>query len=127
MKLGTIIDSRFHEALNKLSQQSLPLRTVFKLKGIIKSVQSEYAKYEEVRQSALQKYGLKNEDGSLKMNDSKNVQFDEEGLKAFAAELNDLTSLDVELPSVKLSELGSANVSLTMAEVQLLDGLLVED
>lgn len=125
MKLGTLIDNRFHEALNKLSQQSLPLKTVFKLKGISKAVRDEYAKYEEVRQEALKKHGLKNEDGSLKLNENNQVQFDSEGMKAFALEIQELAAIDVTLPSVKLSELGDS-VNLTLTEVNLLDGVIVE-
>jgi virulence-associated protein VapD len=125
MKLSTLIDNRFHTALNKLSQQTLPLRTVFKLKGISKVVRDEYAKYEEVRQEALKKHGLKNEDGSLQLNETNNVKFDDAGMKAFAAEIQELTAMDVTLPSVKVSELGDINI--TLSEVELLDGVIVED
>ena len=124
MKLGTIIDSRFHEALNKLSQQPLPLKTAFKLKGISKAVRDEYAKYEEVRQLALQKHGLKNDDGSLQLDDTNNVKFSAEGMKEFVAELGELTAMDVSLPSVKVSELG--NISVTLSDVELLDGVVVD-
>lgn len=125
MKLGVLIDNRFHEALNKLALQPLPLKAAFKLKGISKAVQAEYTKYEEVRQSALQKHGLKNEDGSLVLDDNKNVKFNEDGIKAFQIELQELTSMDITLPSIKVSEMG--NIDMTLSEVELLDGVIVED
>lgn len=126
MKLARIADDRFHLAVAKLSTEPLPLRTAFKLKGISKAVREEYSKYEEVRQGSLKKYGLKNEDGSLKTDERQNVLFDAEGMKAFTTELAELTSIDIQLPTVKISELGD-KVNLTLAEVELLDGVIVED
>ena len=126
MKLAMIANEGFHNALSKLLAEPLPLRTAFKLKGISKAVQDEFAKYEEVRQAALKKHGLKKKDGSLKLDERQNVMFNDDGMKAFSAEVADLTAMDVSVPTVKLSELGD-NIKLTVVEIGLLDGVIVED
>ena len=126
MKLARLIDDRFHTALAKLSDELLPLRTTFKLKGIAKVVREEFTKYEEVRKSALQKYGVKNEDGSLKTDDKNNVQFDEDGIKAFITEINELAALEVEVPTLKVSELGD-KVRMTVDDLLQLEDVIVED
>lgn len=126
MILARIADGRFHEALNKLSVASLPLKTAFKLKGISKTVREEYAKYEEVRQAALTKHGLKKEDGSFETDANDNVKFDDAGAIAFAKDMAELSNLEINIPSIKLSELGDS-LSLTLAEVEQLDGIIVED
>lgn len=126
MKLGRIVDERFHTALAKLSTEPLPLKTAFKIKGISKSVRDEYAKYEECRQAALKNHGLKKEDGELDLDEKNNVKFDQDGMMAFAKDMSDLTSLDLDIPTVKLSELGD-KLALTALELELLDGILVED
>lgn len=126
MKLARITDDRFHLALAKLSAEPLPLRVAFKLKGLSKIVHGEHSKYEEVRQGALKKYGLKNEDGSLKVDERNNALFDADGIQAFTAEIAELTAIEISLPTVTLSELGD-NVRLTVAEVEALEGVLVED
>lgn len=125
MKLARLIDERLHAALTKLSSEPLPLRTAFKLKGITKVAREEFAKYEEVRKEALQRHGQKNEDGSLKVNEHNNVMFDEGGIKAFAAELNELTLLDVEIGSIKIDELGD-KIVLTAEDLEHLEGIIVE-
>jgi len=126
MKLGRIIDSRFHAALNKFAGEPLPLRVAFKLKGISKLAQNEFAKYEEVRHAALAKYATKNEDGSIKVDETSNAVFDNNGLQEFMRELAELSNIEVEVRPIKLSELGD-NVKLTLAELDVLDGVIVED
>lgn len=123
MKLARLADDRFHMALQKLAEEALPLKTAFKLKGIIKASREEYVKYEDVRREALQKHGLKNEDGSLKMDDRSMVQFSPEGLQAFTKELNDLGTVEVNLPTLKLSELGD-NIRVTVEDLDLLEGVI---
>ena len=125
MKLARLIDERLHAALGKLSGESLPLKTLFKLKGIIKTAREEYSKYEEVRREALQRHGDKAEDGSLKTNEQNNVQFSEEGMKAFIAEINELANMEVELPTLTVAELGD-KVQLTFEELESLEGIIVE-
>jgi hypothetical protein len=125
MKLARLIDERLHSALTKLSSEPLPLKTAFRLKGITKIAREEYSKYEEVRKEALVRHGLKNEDGSLKVNEHNNVQFSDEGIKAFASELNDLTNMEIELPTLSVGELGD-KIVLSAEELEVLEGIIVE-
>jgi hypothetical protein len=125
MKLARIVDDKFHVALQKLANEPLPLKTAFKLKGISKAVKEEYSKYDEVRKEALQKHGQKNEDGTLKTDEKGNVAFDDNGLQGFVDEINELTSLEIDMGTVKISELGD-NIKLTSNELDLLDGVIVE-
>lgn len=125
MKLARLTDARFHAALAKLSAQPVPLRVAFKLKGVSAKVQEELKKFEECRQTALDKYGKKGEDGKLVTKADNTVEFEPEQLQAFAAELNDLGQTDLDIPSVKLDELGP-KAELSTDEVALLEGILVE-
>lgn len=125
MKLARLTDARFHAALAKLGGQPVPLRVAFKLKGINAKVQEELKKFEECRQSALDKYGKKSEDGKLVTKADNTVEFEPEQLQAFAAELNDLGQTDLDIASVTLTECGD-KATLTVEEVALLDGILVE-
>lgn len=126
MKLARLVDERLHSALAKLSKEALPLKVAFKLKGIIKIVNEEYSKYEEVRKEALSKHGEKDADGNIKTNDLGNVELSKEGMVAFMLELSELAKLDIETPTIKLSELGD-NIQITMMDVEMLEGIIVED
>ena len=73
MKLSKIVDPQFQGAVKKLAAQELPLRTAFTLRGVIKSLNDELSKYDEVRNEALQKLGEKKEDGSLNIDERGSV------------------------------------------------------
>lgn len=124
MKLARLANPLFHQALNKLVAQPLPLRAAFKLKGITSRVNEEFRKYEELRHTALEKYGTKGEDGKLVLVDN-NAQFTPENLDLFAKDLNDLGGTDVEVGFIKLDELGD-KAELSADDCMVLDGLVVE-
>lgn len=125
MKLARLTDSRFHVAIQKLSQQQMPLRVAFKLRGIQMKLDQELAKYEEIRQAALHKFGKRDAEGELVTKPDGSVDFEPEQLKAFAAELNDLGHTEIEVGTVQIDELGD-KVQLSVNELSLLDGIIVE-
>jgi hypothetical protein len=126
MKLARLVDERLHGALNKLSKEALPLKTAFKLKGITKIVNEEFAKYDEVRQESLKRHGEKNAEGELILNDQGNVELSKEGMQAFLLELSELANVEIDCPTIKISELGD-NICLTLQDVEMLDGIIIED
>jgi hypothetical protein len=125
MKLSKLVDPQFQAVLRKLAAQEIPLRTAFKLKGIIKTGNDELAKYDEVRGDALKRFGDKKEDGSLDIDANGAVQLSGDNKEQFVAELNALLASDINLGNVKLSELGD-KVSLTTQELLNLEDLIVE-
>lgn len=125
MKLVKITDDKFHVLMKKISNEPLPLKTAFKIKGIYKKIQEEYAKYDEVRQQALLNYGLKDSNGNIQLDEHNNVRFDDLGRAAFNKDMVDLLSTEINVENIKLSELGD-NLKLSAIDLELLDGLLIE-
>ena len=125
MKLARLTDARFHSALRKLTSASLPLRVAFKLKGIAAKVDVELKKFEECRQGALEKFGKRDAEGKIAIREDGTVEFEEDRLRAFATELNDLGQEEVDLGTIKMDELGD-KVELTAEELSLLDDVIVE-
>lgn len=125
MKLGKLVDPNYQAILKKLALQEIPLRTAFKLRGIIKVGNDEFAKYEEVRADALRRFGDKKEDGSLDMDANGTVKLSDDNMKLFVSELNALLVLDVNVGKIKIDELGD-KASLTAQELMILDDLIIE-
>jgi hypothetical protein len=125
MKLSKLVDPQYQAALAKLAAQDLPLRTAFKLRGIIKLGKDELAKYEEVRGEALKRLGDKKEDGSLDVDEKGSVRLSQENMSLFVEELNALLVLDVNVGVIKLSELGE-KASLTANDLMILDSLITD-
>jgi hypothetical protein len=125
MKLSKLVDPQYQAIIRKLASQEIPLRTAFKLRGIIKVVTDELTKYEEVRSEALKRFGEKKEDGSLLIDDNNSVRLSGENKDAFVAELNALLLTEIEVGKLKLGELGD-KASLTAQELIVLDELITE-
>ena len=125
MKLGKLVDPQYQAVLRKLASQEIPLRTAFKLRGIIKVGNDEFAKYEEVRADALKRFGNRKEDGSLDADEKGTVALNEENMAQFVAELNGLLATDVDVGTIKVSELGE-KASLTAQDLMILDSLITD-
>lgn len=124
MKLSKLVDPQYQVILRKLAAQELPLKTAFKLRGIIKISNDELAKYEEVRSEALKRLGNKKEDGSLDVDDKGTVQLNDDNMQSFIRELNTLLATDLDVGTLSVSELGD-KVTLTTQELIILDDLIV--
>lgn len=105
--------------------QKTPLKTSFKLKGIIKKVDGELENYEACRKELLNKHGDKNDDGTVKTDEAGNVSFSGNGFKDFVTEMNELNSIDVVVATVTIDELGDA-VDLNTQDLIDLDGFVVQ-
>ena len=125
MKLATVIDPKFKEIIKKLMEQPLPIKASYKLAGIVKKVDEENARFEEVRQASLKNFGTKNEAGNLQIDENNNVKFTQENLIEFSKQLAELGQEDVEFQSIKISDLGD-KVELTPSEMLIIADLFVD-
>lgn len=123
MKLSKIIDPRFMPALRKLLPETLPLKTAFKLKGIVKKVDEAIENYEDLRKVALKKYAILDEKGELVVDDKGNAQFEDGQLQKFVKELEGLVNVEIDFPKVKLEDLGD-ELRLSVDEVMVLEDLI---
>jgi len=125
MKLSKLVDPTFQAALKKLSTQDIPLKSAFKLKGVIKQVNEALTNYENVRVDALKRFGEKNDSGDLVVGEGGSVKLSEDNAAGFVKELNELLNSDIDVGSVKVSELGD-KLSIGTTELMALEDLLVD-
>jgi len=126
MKLARLIDPRFQNAVKKLSSANLPILLAFRLKSIVKTMQDAIDNYEAVRVDLLKRLGKKKEDGELDLGEGGTVQFEEGGLQTFAKEISVLSNSDIDVPTIKLSELGS-DINVSLEDAEMLEGLIIEE
>lgn len=124
MKLAKIVTPEFQRAVQVLLKQPLPIKTAHKLRGIIKKIDQELDNYEAVRKDLLGKHGKKKANGVLDIKDGV-IQFEGDAMKDFIRDVNELTSIDVELPTVTLNELGN-EILLSAEQLIILEGILVD-
>jgi hypothetical protein len=123
MKLGKLVDKRLQDVVSRMMTEALPLKTAFKLKGITKKINEALDNHEELRRASLMKHGKKQEDGSLALDDVGNVIFEQGNIHAFMNDMSDLADTDVEIPKLRVDELGE-DLKLSVEEIDLIEDLL---
>lgn len=121
--LAKIVSPKFRKSVDKLAAQELPIRAMFQLKGIVKQIREETTKWDELQLDAAKKWADKDEEGKpiLEKSDGKSTYYkmDHENMINFAAEMGELSKIEIDIAEVKISELGS--VKLTTDDLVELD------
>lgn len=123
MKLGSLANKEVDALLKDIMKRKLPSATAFRLKTSVKKIREELTKYHEVRDQILVRHGKKDDKGVLVVDDG-NVQFSQEGMRAFMVDITELNNIDVEITPLSIKEF--EGVDFTGEELDLLDGLIVE-
>lgn len=125
MKLRTLTDPKFLEALSKMISADIPMQTAFKLKKTISKIDDERKNYEDLRKGLLSECGKKDDNGELVVDKNGHVEFSEESKKTFIEKHEELLDVEVNLPKVSIREFGDA-IKLSTADLFLIEDMLEE-
>ena len=123
MKIGRLLHPKFQEIVRNLQTNQVPLKGAYKLKAVVKAIDEEIGKYQELRVSAVEKYGRRLQNGELDKDENGNVQFDNDNQQVFVTEINDLLALDVPINKISLSDLGD-KVVISVEDLYLIEDLI---
>ena len=101
-----------------IKKKTLPIKTAYKLSRLFKAIDTESRFYTEQLNTIIEQYALRNENGDkVTSNEGNSIQIAPEYIEITSQKINELLSLDVELPDsmFSLDELDS--LGLTMEEV----------
>ena len=124
MKLSQMVDSRFKPTVEKLMKQPLPIKVAFRLKGSLKKMEEELNKYNELYKELINRHANKKEDGSVDLTPDGMVTIPNEQIVLVNKELSDLHSLEIEIDSFTVDELGK-DLVLTVEELLVLEGFIL--
>lgn len=122
MKFGVFASKEFTDVLVKLFKTEVPVKTAYKLGKIQKLLAEENARYDELRQEIVKKYGEKDDKGELKVDELGNIRIEEKSTEKFMNEMRDLISIEFDTPKVSMNDLGELQLSST--ELLMLEDLL---
>lgn len=112
ISMSKILD--LQELYPKISSQSLPIGTTYKLTKLFNAVKSEAEFYTTNLDKIIAEYGQKDENGNFILtDDKKGVKIDQDKIPEVEQKLQELWNIEVELPSItfKLSELEKVELS----------------
>jgi|GEM_PF-4203792 len=125
MKLNAIVSARFSEALNKLVKAEIPIATAYKLKTVVVRTGEEHKKFEDMRTELINKYAPKNKKGEIIKNEDGGYSVSEKNKDDFFKEIQELLEVEIELPKIKIADLGD-KLQISVQDLVLLEGLLEE-
>jgi hypothetical protein len=111
MKLIALLDEKFRDALMRLNSQPLPIYTAVLLNTINNQIKKELNDYENNRISLLKTLSNKNQDGSLIVNESGDIQLDEDKKEIYISKLEETLNLEIELSKLDLESLDGIKIS----------------
>lgn len=111
MTIANIIDPRFIQALQRILTVQVPLAVAAKLHAIKEEIDKIEADYNQIRVDLITKYGNKNPDGSLSVNENGTVHLEKEAMATFSKEMGDLLNKEVQVGKVTVGDLEHMTVS----------------
>lgn len=108
MALRKLACDSFTVSFQKLLKEKLPIKTSFKLREIKNVIEEEVIKFQELKQIIIERYALKNEDGTIKErsdNGRKLTELDLTKVKEYNSEQKELGDILVDIPILRISDL----------------------
>ena len=115
IKLNDIVNAT--ETLNKIMQQSFKGSLAFKIARLARELDKEMQTFNAEKQKIIQKYGEKDENGELKIDEKGLVKFNKANLKEINEEFNSLLDTDLEINVDKLPMDSIDNFEITPQEM----------
>ena len=111
--------------LQRLTGKELKAKTAWQVAKLVKAADKEVTDYEEARMKLINKYGVKNEDGTVKVDeDTKQYVIEDEFKQTFNNEHKELADGIIELPFNKFNVEDFDNVGFMPAELLMLEPFL---
>jgi hypothetical protein len=118
----------FQSSLRELNSQKLPIRTALMLSAITDKLEAEIKRFEEAKLKSIRDAGVKDDKGELVPDEAGNIQLSPEEKVRVEAELADALSLEIDMPMIKMSELGASSALVSVADLfQLKGNVLLDD
>lgn len=122
--LNTVVNS--NEIFQTLATTQMRARAAFRIAKLTRAIAKELELFNIQRESILKKYGEKDENGNLAVQENGTVNIEKDHVNDFNQELFELLNSEVELNAEPLTLDDIEMAELTPMQVQILGNLLVE-
>lgn len=114
------------QVIDELSEKPMKVALVAKLLRLSDELQKENQLVEKQRIEILEKYGKKDENGQLIIDENNNVNFENDNVEKVQKELYDLSELEIEITDREITEeeLENNNLELTMNQFIILSNFI---
>jgi hypothetical protein len=113
VKLSNVIDSM--PVMQKLTGVSFKGKTAFQVARLLRDLDNEIKIFNETRINLVRKYGMKDENGELKVDENGNCSLEPENIETFNTELNELlnTTITLNVEPINIEDLSDGSFTPT--------------
>ena len=122
--LRELVDSS--DTMKKLSQKSLKGKIAYYIARLLREIDKELTLFNETRGTLIKKYGEKDENGELKIDENGNCKFSPEATERFYSEMNDILNNVIELNANKINLNDLEELDFTPTEMIILEPFIEE-
>ena len=114
--------------INELAEKPMKVGLVVKMLRLAEDLRKECEFIDSQRYNIIEKYGKKDENGVLII-ENNNVSFEKENVKSAQNDLNELSEIETEIidRNITEEELLQSNIELTMGQFTILKNFLHKD
>lgn len=118
----------FNVFYKEVKATKIPVKTAYKLNKLINTINEHVVFYQEQIRNLLQDYAEKDDKGEyIYTNDNIGIKIKKESQQEFVEKVNELLTLDVELPDITFSIEEFGNIELTMESFNIITPFLTEE
>ncbi|WP_370773366.1 hypothetical protein [Clostridium sp.] len=115
-------------ALSKLNNAQLPIKIAYAISKNVNKIESELKFYNAETAKLVNKYGEKDKEGKLKVDENGNVPLKEEHIEDYNRDIKELLSIENEMDihMIKLDDLLNSNYNISPAELSAIAFMIEE-
>ena len=124
VKIGIVYNAL--QTINDLSEKPMKVSLIAKLLRLSDDLQKEISIIDKQRYMIFEKYGNKNEDGNLDIDENGNISFNSENSNKAQKELDELSNTEIEITDRHITEkeFEESDVKLTLKQFNILKNFL---
>lgn len=119
LKIADLLNST--DVLQKLAGKELKAKLAWQVGRMLKEAEKEIQSFNETRMQLINKYGSKDENGELVMDENNNCKIEPESINNFSNELNELIESEIEINAHKIKIDDIENINFTPSEMAQLE------
>ncbi|GAA0084585.1 DUF1617 family protein [Clostridium sp. CTA-7] len=114
------------EVLSKLINMNLNIKASYMIARNISIIEKEVSIYNSEREKLINRYGIKDEDGKLKLNENNTIQLKQDCLEDWNKDIRELLDLeiDVNVEELDKEDLFKCNCDISPRELILIDFMI---
>lgn len=113
-------------ALGRLNNAQLPIKVSYAISKNVNKIEKELKVYDTERKKLVNKYGEKDKEGKLKVDENGNIPLKEEHIEDWNRDIKELLSIEneIDIHMIQLDDLLNSDCNISPGELETIDFMI---